>query len=422
MRQPTQPSLFDTEPVDASSLIAIEAQREPLTKAQQLFNRLVDKIRVQRAALQHWQEFVLRHQQRLAAELEPLHRELLDVQRQLVRRVHDILTGSAPGKGQALGRNQRNQLTRLLLELVESVLLHAPDAEMEALYDEHSSVSLAEQRREELELTEAFLGDLFGEDALRGHAADNADDLLRHARQKMQTRAEQEAIAREAKKDAKRQARATKRGRPHAADQALDKQQQAAKEASQSVREVYRKLASALHPDRSADAADHERRTALMKRVNQAYDGNDLLGLLTIQIEIEQIDAEHMARVPSEQLAHYNQVLREQLAQLEAEVQSLVAPFAFTLDLAPAQIVASPALVERALRDDIATARHAVAQLRGDLAAFGDPQQLRQRLKDMARSERDATAEEYDMSLDDFDALLAQMESAAPPRRARRRR
>ncbi len=43
-----------------------------------------------------------------------------------------------------------------------------------------------------------------------------------------------------------------------------------AQQATQSVREVYRKLASALHPDRETDERQREAKTALMQRVNQA--------------------------------------------------------------------------------------------------------------------------------------------------------
>src|SRR6185436_12237903 len=59
--------------------------------------------------------------------------------------------------------------------------------------------------------------------------------------------------------------------------------------ASQSVREVYRKLASELHPDRETDAAERERKTVLMQKVNQAYAAQDLLTLLQLQLDIEQI-------------------------------------------------------------------------------------------------------------------------------------
>jgi len=64
--------------------------------------------------------------------------------------------------------------------------------------------------------------------------------------------------------------------------------------ATQSIREIFRKLASALHPDRETDRKGREVKTALMLQVNRAYAGNDLLTLLELQIE--QVDASHIAR------------------------------------------------------------------------------------------------------------------------------
>lgn len=56
------------------------------------------------------------------------------------------------------------------------------------------------------------------------------------------------------------------------------------------MRDIFRKLASALHPDRETDPAEHGRKTALMQRANVAYAANDLLGLLELQLEVDQID------------------------------------------------------------------------------------------------------------------------------------
>ena len=64
-----------------------------------------------------------------------------------------------------------------------------------------------------------------------------------------------------------------------------------------------------------------------MQRVNQAYDANDLLTLLGLQLEIEQIDAAHLSSISAERLAHYNQILSEQLTQLEAELASVIEPY-----------------------------------------------------------------------------------------------
>jgi hypothetical protein len=81
-------------------------------------------------------------------------------------------------------------------------------------------------------------------------------------------------------------------------------------EPSQSVRDIYRKLASVLHPDRETDPTERERKTALIQRANQAYGRNDLLELLTLQIETEQIDAGALADIPEARLRHYNDVLQ----------------------------------------------------------------------------------------------------------------
>jgi hypothetical protein len=64
-----------------------------------------------------------------------------------------------------------------------------------------------------------------------------------------------------------------------------------------------------------------------MQRVNQAYDANDLLTLLGLQLEIEQIDTAHLSSTTAERLAHYNQILKEQLARLEAELESFIEPY-----------------------------------------------------------------------------------------------
>ena len=63
------------------------------------------------------------------------------------------------------------------------------------------------------------------------------------------------------------------------------------------------------------------RKTALMQRVNQAYQTNDLLSLLQLQLEIEQIDQDALDGIAGDRLRHYNKVLTQQLQELQHEVQ-----------------------------------------------------------------------------------------------------
>jgi hypothetical protein len=130
---------------------------------------------------------------------------------------------------------------------------------------------------------------------------------------------------------AEREKRAVKRR----AAAALKRRTQATQDVSQSVRDVYRRLASALHPDRELDAQARERKTALMQQANQAYAAGDLLALLELQLQAEQVDAVHAAVADQRRLRHYVEVLQEQLSELQSETSRVEAQFRSAAGLPP---------------------------------------------------------------------------------------
>jgi hypothetical protein len=151
--------------------------------------------------------------------------------------------------------------------------------------------------------------------------------------------------------------------------------------------------------------------------VNQAYDANDLLTLLELQLEIEQIDAAHLSSTSAERLAHYNQILREQLTRLEAELESVIEPYRELMGLWSGRPL-TVAEVDRKLTVDITQLRGIVRQLTQDLVVFRDPARLRARLR------------QYDLDDEpgELEAMQTMMEIATvlgdvrPPRRPRRSR
>jgi hypothetical protein len=72
-----------------------------------------------------------------------------------------------------------------------------------------------------------------------------------------------------------------------------------------------------------------------MQKANQAYAANDLLTLLELQLQVEQIDASHIAKASNDRLKHYNKVLSEQLQQLKHELARVEAGFRFDFNLEP---------------------------------------------------------------------------------------
>jgi hypothetical protein len=396
--------LFDDAPAKAISVSEALARRKPAGKAQQRFRKLVANIERKREELRQWQAYLQRYNQRVMTEVEPVRVELLEQQRQMALLINELL--SQRGQSRRLSRPERAKLRDILMDLLDAVLSAGPDETLTILREKHTSPSARKNQRLEMELTESLLTDVLGLDLDENHGASTVEELLDHAHEKME-----QQHARSHRADERESGRRPRRG--SAEDVARVKRDQAAKEISQSLRDVFRKLVSALHPDREPDPTEKARKDQLMQRVNQAYDANDLLTLLGLQLEIEQIDATHLSSTSAERLAHYNEILREQLTRLEAELATVIEPFQECMSQWSGRGL-TVAEVDRQLTRDIGQLRLAVRELAQDQIAFRDPARLRARLREYELDDEPA---------DDLDAMMeiaSMLDDFEPPRRRRR--
>ncbi len=362
----TQKSLFD-EAETAVVRVPGSSGEAPLSKAQKAFNRLIERIEQQRAVLAAWQEFVPKFYQRVAAELDPLQQRCDRAQLALAK-VFDAAHGST-----GITKRERAKLAMLVLDICSQLLLDEDDpdaqAELIALHDKYSDASHAELKEEETELFKEMAETVFGVELDNVEAAGSPEAIRDALNRKLleQRAAQPEPAARARPKSAKTQAKEAKLA-------------EAAQAATQSVREIYRKLASVLHPDRETDAAERERKTVLMQQVNQAYAEKNLLRLLELQIQIEQIDAASLGSINPLRLGHYNQVLTEQCAQLEHEIDALVAPFVPQLG-GFGRGGLTPQTVDRALDGDVAAMRREAQRNEHELKRLSDRLALKAWLK-----------------------------------------
>jgi len=156
--------------------------------------------------------------------------------------------------------------------------------------------------------------------------------------------------------------------------------QQEEQNISQSIREVYRKLTSALHPDRESDPAERERKTGIMQQVNAAYAKKDLLRLLELQLQAEQIDQSHLNNITEDRLKSFNKILKGQLAELQLEIQQLQSPFIHQMNLSPDSVI-TPKVVLLRLRYDIREITANITTLKNELKIFQTPAILKAWLK-----------------------------------------
>ncbi|MDD3266215.1 MAG: J domain-containing protein [Burkholderiales bacterium] len=96
---------------------------------------------------------------------------------------------------------------------------------------------------------------------------------------------------------------------------------------NKSLKDIYRQLAKELHPDRLSHDEDGIYKSELMKQVNVAYEKQDLITLLEVQLKIEQADQKDINSLAFEKLQHFNAILKKQLSEADNELNSLTKNF-----------------------------------------------------------------------------------------------
>ncbi len=297
--------------------IAAGTGTAPLSPDQKRFNTLIRQIDQARQTLVAWHENIPLYGQAHLQLIVPLVKQLEAGQREWAFALDGLL--GQPGWTKAERALMREMVCDSAAELLAAD--DETDPALKALFDKHSDTDFdTEQQQTRLamkDMVEAMTGMDLGDDA--DIASD--EELFKRLHAGMAAEAEAEAEAE------REQTSAAKPQKPRRKSAAQQQREADAQLATQSVREIFRKLASALHPDRETDPVERAAKTTLMQKVNQAYAANDLLTLLELQLQIEQVDASHIAGASTQRLKHYNKLLAEQLAELKHEVDRVEAGF-----------------------------------------------------------------------------------------------
>lgn len=358
-----QKDLFGSD-VDASSApMATPVVRGPkLTPQQQGFNRLIARIEKMTETLADRQQLADAHRFRHVAMIEPLRQR----QRALNRDMVYFLHGRLQRKGWT--RPQKRIMKEILCALAQPFIPEG-DPEMLALHDEHSEDSFAEQHKAALAEAGAMMEDVLGVSLDSHDGFESVEEMLHEGLRQAQDKAEAKAQQQARRKPGKRQQRA----------------EQAQLEVQSTLREVYRKLASALHPDREPDTGERERKTALMSEVNTAYERRDLLALLQLQLRIEQIDLHTIGQVSTKKLDAMMAVLKEQAKSLESELFQVDDRIRMEFEL-PWGSAISAAALSRHLNVLERTYQSGIKAMQNDLQRIEDDQVFKRWLKEQQKA------------------------------------
>ena len=360
--------------------IVPQQDQQNLSKGQKLFNTLVKKIETSRHDLAQWQAAMDAYRQKIASDYMPLLERFKGLQADMALALDRAL------ERHKLTQSERRFVAEVICDVAHPLVVESDDPVMKALYDKHSEVGFdAEEAAAALGMQEV-MSRAFGIELDEDADISTPEDVMTQIQLQIK-KARQEEMAQQEESQEMEQAERTGRKKTAKQQAREDKQKADLLQTSQSIREVYRKLASALHPDRESDPAERARKTALMQRVNQAYDKKDLLLLLELQLELEHIDAASIANLSEDRLKHFNKILKEQLAELAEEIAYLEQPMRQMFRL-PSYLRLAPQGVMPRLLTDIAEMQRHIRQIRKDIELPGDTAAFKAWIKARQRESR----------------------------------
>lgn len=375
-------------------LVISAGDRPVLSPMQKKFNQLIKKIDQYRNKLKKYQqsnEFYLKEQQRV---YWPLFDEFNGYREKLVY----LLDGAYAQKD--FNQTEKKKIRNIVLSVCAELLSDKANPLLEEVYKKHTDSQgeknnhpekEAEEMSEIREMVEKFFNvrlddsvDFSSPDAVKA-AVDEA--LLQKAQAQENAQA-QEEIESFTSKSAKND--------PEKMTKKQLEMQEEEKNISHSIREIYRKLASSLHPDREQDLVERERKTELMQRVNTAYANKDLLLLLELQLEIEQIDQKSMARFSEEKLSRYNKILGEQAKELQNEIRDIEFRLKRMFHV-PKHGKLKPDMLTEVLVYEVNELHEKIRILQKDIVDFSNAKKLKKMLRSYPLSEEDEEGFEIDL-------------------------
>lgn len=356
----------------AQKIIQINKEKAQLSKPQKDFNRLIKKIEKLEREIVDYREGLTRLQQKIGTELMPARQTYFEQRAELVR-CFDRAYDSGFFK-----KTELKKLAHLIVEMGYEAIEEGGIEDIVPIYDKYNEVSYeeeSEQANQDASQQLKSLLEMMGLDIDDDIDLKNPDKFQAQMAEKM---AEKQAQMEEEHRQAEE--RRAKRPKTQKQIEREEKKELEARNITKSVRTIYMDLVKAFHPDREPDTAERERKTQIMQRVTEAYEKNDLLALLRLQLEFERIDQDHIENLAESHLKNYNKLLREQSSELEGELQMLQSQAAM-MSGQPPYMVGSIGSLQMALEMDIKQYKKVAKNIKHDLKVFESYDVLKAYLK-----------------------------------------
>jgi hypothetical protein len=324
------------------SLIITKAGKQKLSKNQEAFNKLTQKIeKLQKEITKKQLQFDLALKI-YGAELYPAQLKILENRKRIIIILWDVY------KTNKLSKTDQRHLKNIIQYHLQEYFTASdiePDEVLQNIFSQVEGISYDKMMEDEKEKEIALLQQVLAKMNVDIKGVDVNDEAA--MAQKI-AEAKKNMADMQARNEERMQQRQQKKKKT-AKQVEYEKMQQAVNEMKQkNISTIYKQLAKLFHPDLEQDAERKVEKEILMKELTAAYEVKNLHALLMLELKWIHKENDHLETLTEEKLSIYLEILKEQASNLEQEKISifqqpqyyaLVNQFGYTVQRYPVEIV-----------------------------------------------------------------------------------
>lgn len=256
----------------------LSIKKPGLTKEQKTFNKLIQQIASLRQELAELTAVLDKQRQHYIRHIYPFVQQLTVLRGQLVVLMNGFMTIA---KG--LSEHEKEDLRKLILHLLQDIFRYQPGDPEEELLDIFNALSETTYH----DINEQYLAKLRAaaaiEETLPAPVTTNKRERYKEEKERLL-----DALRRK------------------------------------NIQQLYRQLAKFFHPDLEQDPSRIQLKEDLMKQLVIAKENEDLLTMLQLELQWIELEDRHPDQVTNDKLNLYNTTLKEQVKELQEQINSLL--------------------------------------------------------------------------------------------------
>lgn len=301
-----------------TGLIISKQEKQILSKQQQAFNRLVKRIEKLRHELEDTKHILNDKLDFYVKHIYQFEQQLTSLQKEVVKLLYKFYNNK-----KLLSKKQKESLQQVIvtqLSNISAANAGEPDNELKEIFKAVEGISYEEAVKEDFENLKNEMSEMFEEFGYEMNIDDihsnmTEEEIIKKMLE-MQDEVKQQAEAKQQKNFS------SKKTKKQIEKEEKDKLLEEAR--NKNISSIYRQLAKAFHPDLEQNEELKLEKEQQMKELTAAYEKNDLHTLLKLEMAWIQKEENNPDKLGDEKLKIYNEVLKEQVQELEYEMQMLL--------------------------------------------------------------------------------------------------